>query len=207
MKAETNPDSRLRPLGQSEWITTRHHSKSYFCSRLQRRSYVSYSLAVGLVETYHLLMGLIIAMLLLTSNPALGSTNQPRQTAKVCVSATGYCLPGTMTSGVITQVGHAKARGQGRKGCLALSRKLAKDLGLHNGSTYNYKFGTIIVIEGSNGYDGEYEFMDLMPPKWDRHKNGYRIDIYFPTVNQCYTFGVKNLKLYVKEVRSDWRSS
>jgi hypothetical protein len=37
---------------------------------------------------------------------------------------------------------------------------------LWNGKPYDYKFGTVIVIEGSNGYDGKYLFLDLMPARW-----------------------------------------
>jgi hypothetical protein len=100
-----------------------------------------------------------------------------------------------MSSDVITIVGHKNAVKKGRKGCIALSRKLAKDLNLKGGKgIYNYKFGAIIVLKGTTGYDGEYEFMDLMPPQWRR----YRVDIYFTSVKKCKKFGLKQCQLYVK---------
>jgi 3D (Asp-Asp-Asp) domain-containing protein len=130
-------------------------------------------------------------ILALTTNPAPALTDQPRQSAKVTVTATGYCLPGKMTCGTTTKAGQELARAQGCKGCIALSRGLARDLGLWNGKPYDYKFGTVIVIEGSNGYDGKYLFLDLMPARW----RYYRVDIYFPKLRECRVFGVRRCQL------------
>ena len=79
------------------------------------------------------------------------------------VSATGYCLKGKMTNGEKTH-----------PGVIALSRDLVKLTGA--------KFGDVIKVKGV----GTFIFKDLMPPKWRM-----RIDIYFPTFNQCDRFGVK----------------
>jgi len=142
----------------------------------------------------------LLLLLLLTSNPVSAQTHQPRHHEKqtkvvVTTTATGYCLPGKMTNDVITIVGHKKAIRNGKKGCIALSRKLAKDLNLKGGKgTYNYKFGSIVVLHGTNGYDGEYIFTDLMPPQWRK----YRVDIYFTSVEKCKKFGLKRCRLYVK---------
>lgn len=122
---------------------------------------------------------------MLIPNPAIGQTNQPRQEARVAIVATAYCLTGRMSNGEIV---HAR--------CIALSRPLAKDLGLKNGpGQYDYAFGSIVVIEGSGGYDGEYMFKDLMPPRW-KH---YRVDVWFPTLHQCKVFDVRRCQLYAKK--------
>jgi 3D (Asp-Asp-Asp) domain-containing protein len=122
-----------------------------------------------------------ILVLFLTLNPVPGNC-QPQPT----VIATAYCLKGHTTSGPRT----AEVNQQG--GCIALSRVLAKDLGLKKGpGQYDYKFGTIIEVEGV----GRYIFADLMPPRW-RH---YRIDIFFPTLKECHVFGVKRTQVRVIE--------
>ncbi|HZE20751.1 MAG TPA: hypothetical protein VE082_01740, partial [Desulfobaccales bacterium] len=97
--------------------------------------------------------------------------------------------------GTVTRKGHAEALRRGHRGCIALSRPLARNLGLKTGQgTYDYAFGTVVIIKGSEGYDGEYVFMDLMPARW-RH---YRVDIWFPTLRQCHVFGVRTCSLLVK---------
>jgi len=97
---------------------------------------------------------------------------------------TAYCLKGHTTSGVSTAEVHQKG------GCIALSRKLAKDLGLYRGpGKYDYRFGVIIEVAGI----GRFIFADLMPPKW----MGYRVDIYYPTLRQCRVFGVKKCQVRV----------
>jgi hypothetical protein len=76
-------------------------------------------------------------------------------------------------------------------GCIALSRDLAKQLGLYRGpGVYDYDFGAIIELEGC----GQFTFADLMPPKWRQ-----RVDIYYPTLRQCRVFGVKKLQIRVVE--------
>lgn len=125
--------------------------------------------------------GFILWLILSTFYPASGDC-QPRPT----VIATAYCLPGRTSSGPTT--GQVHRRG----GCIALSRVLAKDLGLHCGPGRNdYKFGAVIEVEGH----GTYIFADLMPPRW-KH---YRVDIYFPTLKECKVFGVKRCQVRVVE--------
>jgi 3D (Asp-Asp-Asp) domain-containing protein len=127
--------------------------------------------------------GLLLCFLLLTLNPDSGQT-QPRRPAPVAIVATAYCLPGTMTSGQRTH-----------RGCIALSRSLAKDLGLYRGpGQYDYQFGAVVELNGAGPYDGEYVFMDLMPQRW-RH---YRVDIWMPTAQQCRAFGIKKCQLKVR---------
>jgi len=99
---------------------------------------------------------------------------------------TAYCLKGHTTSGPTT----AEVHRQG--GCLALSRKLAQDLGLYRGpGNYDYRFGAIIEVAGV----GRFIFADLMPPKW----RGYRVDIFWPSLKRCRVFGVQ--KRQVKVIR------
>lgn len=117
-------------------------------------------------------------LLLLTLNPATGHC-QPRQPIVV---ATAYCLTGHTTSGTIT----ADVKG----GCIALSRKLAKDLGLYLGrGKYEYRFGATIEVTGV----GRFTFADLMPSRW----RGYRVDIWFPALQDCRVFGVKRCQVSV----------
>ena len=98
------------------------------------------------------------------------------------VVATAYCLRGHTTSGPTTSEVHRKGH------CIALSRSLAKDLGLKNGpGQYDYKFGQIIEVEGY----GRFIFADLMPARW-KH---YRVDIYYPTLKECHVFGVKRCQV------------
>jgi 3D (Asp-Asp-Asp) domain-containing protein len=97
---------------------------------------------------------------------------------------TAYCLKGHTTSGPTTAAVHRQG------GCLALSRKLAKDLGLYRGpGKYDYRFGVIIEVAGV----GRFIFADLMPPRWE----GYRVDIYWHTLRQCRVFGVKKCQVKV----------
>lgn len=118
-------------------------------------------------------MGLTLT---LTHNLDTGQC-QPRT-----VIATAYCLKGKTTSGPRT----AAVKG----GCIALSRCLARDLGLKTGpGKYDYKFGIMIEVIGV----GTFTFADLMPPKW-RH---YRVDIWHPTLKQCKVFGVKRCQVRV----------
>jgi 3D (Asp-Asp-Asp) domain-containing protein len=122
-------------------------------------------------------------LLLLTFNPTIGQPNQPQKT--VTIVATAYCLRGQMTNGQKTH-----------PGCIALSRPLAKDLGLKIGSgNYDYAFGTIVVLQGTGPYDGEYIFKDLMPRRWQH----YRVDIWFSNLKECRVFGVKRCQLRVKD--------
>ncbi len=117
-----------------------------------------------------------LLLCLLTFHPATGHCQPPT------VIATAYCLPGPTTSGPRT----AEIHRQG--GCIALSRKLAQDLGLYRGpGKYDYRFGTRIEVIGV----GVFIFADLMPEKW----NHYRVDIYFPTLKQCRVFGVKRVMI------------
>jgi 3D (Asp-Asp-Asp) domain-containing protein len=119
--------------------------------------------------------------LLWTIYPVIGNC-QPRQEALATITA--YCLKGHTTSGPTTAEVHQKG------GCIALSRKLAKDLGLYRGSgKYDYRFGAVIEVEGI----GQFIFADLMPPKW----RGYRVDIFWPSLKRCKVFGVKRRKVKV----------
>jgi 3D (Asp-Asp-Asp) domain-containing protein len=107
---------------------------------------------------------------------------QPRQEAMATITA--YCLKGHTTSGLTTAEVHQKG------GCIALSRKLAKDLGLYRGPRkYDYRFGAIIEVAGV----GRFIFADLMPPQW----KGYRVDLYFPGLKACRVFGVKKCQIKV----------
>lgn len=138
---------------------------------------------------------ILLLLLAITLNPVDGLTDRPRQTESVEILATAYRLPGKMTCGTVTHKGHEEALKKGRRGCIALSRPLARDLGLKSGKgTYDYAFGTVVEIRGSKGYDGEYIFLDLMPPKW-KH---YRVDIWFPTLRECRVFGARPCSLLVK---------
>jgi len=120
-------------------------------------------------------------ILLWTFYPVSGNC-QPRQEALAIITA--YCLKGHTTSGATT----AEVHRQG--GCLALSRKLAKDLGLYRGpGRYDYRFGVIIEVAGV----GQFIFADLMPPKWQ----GYRVDIYHPSSKWCRVFGVRKRQVKV----------
>lgn len=120
-------------------------------------------------------------ILLLTFYPATGQC-QPKPT----VTATAYCLKGHTTSGPRT----AQVKG----GCIALSRKLAQDLGLKCGpGPYDYRFGVSIEVAGV----GRFTFADLMPEKW-RH---YRVDIWSPTLKECRVFGVQKRRVRVVNER------
>jgi hypothetical protein len=103
---------------------------------------------------------------------------------EACATITAYCLAGKETT-------------SGKRvypGCLALSRPLARRLGLKSGrGAYDYRFGTRIVVEGV----GCFTFDDLMPPQW-RHP---RVDIHRPTVRQAVAFGLKRARVYVVERR------
>lgn len=117
--------------------------------------------------------------MLLTFYPASGACQPIKQPTVV---ATAYCLKGHTTSGPTTSQVHQKG------GCIALSRKLAKDLGLYKGpGQYDYRFGAIIEVVGV----GRFIFADLMPKKW----KGYRVDIYYPTRKKCLVFGVKRCRI------------
>ncbi len=98
----------------------------------------------------------------------------------ITATITAYCLAGNKTtSGKRVYVG-----------CLALSRPLARQLGLKCGrGTYDYRFGTRIVVEGV----GVFVFDDLMPPQW-RHP---RVDIHRATVKECWAFGLKRARVWV----------
>jgi hypothetical protein len=92
---------------------------------------------------------------------------------------TAYCLKGQKTT-------------SGKRvypGCLALSRPLARSLGLKSGpGTYDYRFGTRIVVEGV----GCFVFDDLMPPQWRRP----RVDIHRATLKECREFGLKRARVW-----------
>ena len=104
------------------------------------------------------------------------------------VVATAYCLSGRTASGPRTVSLHK------RGGCIALSRKLAKDLGMKIPGG-GYRFGSWIEVSGV----GIFRFMDLMPKRWDSVGSGYRVDIYYPTYRQCRVFGVKRCQVKVVE--------
>lgn len=114
-----------------------------------------------------------IFALVIIFNPSLSLANPPYK-----VTATGYCLRGKMTNGEKTY-----------PGVIALSRDLVKCLGLKKGpGPYDCKFGALIHLKGV----GTFVFKDLMPPKWNR-----RVDVYFPTIDQCHVFGVRRCDLTV----------
>ena len=133
----------------------------------------------------------LIAILLITLNPVPVHHCQPLRTIRSCspgitTTATAYCLKGHTTSGPRTTAIH----GHNGYGCIALSRKLAKDLGLKCGpGQYDYKFGSIIELEGH----GLFIFGDLMPTMW----RGYRVDVYRPTLKECRVFGVQRRQIRV----------
>lgn len=95
-------------------------------------------------------------------------------------TVTAYCLAGQKTtSGKRVYVG-----------CLALSRPLARQLGLKCGKgQYDYRFGARIMVEGV----GCFVFDDLMPARW-KHP---RVDIHRPTVRECWAFGLKRARVWV----------
>jgi 3D (Asp-Asp-Asp) domain-containing protein len=135
-------------------------------------------------------------VLIITLNPVPVQQCQPIQAAgfvstaatkntTLTTVATAYNLKGKTTSGPRTTEIH----GSNGYGCIALSRKLAKDLGLKRPGRLNYKFGTIIEIQGY----GRFVFADLMPAQW----RGYRVDIYRPTLRECKVFGVKKCQVRV----------
>jgi hypothetical protein len=99
---------------------------------------------------------------------------------EACATITAYCLAGKETT-------------SGKRvypGCLALSRPLARSLGLKSGPGANdYRFGTRIMVEGV----GCFVFDDLMPPQW-RHP---RVDIHRPTVRECLAFGLRRARVWV----------
>jgi hypothetical protein len=99
---------------------------------------------------------------------------------EACATITAYCLAGKKTT-------------SGKRvypGCLALSRPLARSLGLKSGrGTYDYRFGTRIVVEGV----GCFTFDDLMPPQWQKP----RVDIHRPTVRECRDFGLRRARVWV----------
>jgi 3D (Asp-Asp-Asp) domain-containing protein len=117
--------------------------------------------------------------MLLTLFPGTGNC-QPQE--PLLVIATAYCLPGHTTSGPKTS--------QVKGGCIALSRTLAKDLGLKIGpGQFDYLFGVTVEVIGV----GCFTFADLMPPRWTH----YRVDIWFPTLKQCNLFDVKKCQVKV----------
>jgi len=119
--------------------------------------------------------------MILIFHPAAGNC-QPALT----VIATAYCLKGHTTSGPTTAETHRKG------GCIALSRKLAKDLGLKSGpGQYDYRFGVLICVSGV----GTFIFADLMPSRWGY----YRVDIFYPSLHECHVFGVKKCQVRVVE--------
>jgi hypothetical protein len=122
---------------------------------------------------------LLCLLLLLTLNPTFGNCQPKKQPIVV---ATAYCLRGHTSSGPRTfEIPH---------GCIALSRKLAQDLGLKKGKgEYDYCFGTKIEVIGV----GIFTFADLMPKKWKY----YRVDIYYPTLRECHVFGLKRCQVRV----------
>lgn len=102
------------------------------------------------------------------------SANRPYATI------TAYCLAGKKTS-------------SGKRvypGCLALSRPLARQLGLKRGpGDYDYRFGTRIWVQGL----GCFVFDDLMPPQW-RHP---RVDIHRSTLRECRAFGLRRAQVWL----------
>lgn len=101
---------------------------------------------------------------------------------------TAYCLKGRTTSGPRT----AEIQEQHGRPPIALSRKLAKDLGLYRGpGQYDYRFGCTIEVTGV----GRFVFADLMPTQW----RGYRVDIWIPSHGKALAFGIR--KAMVRVVR------
>jgi len=117
----------------------------------------------------------VILCFLLTLNPA-GGQCQPKKIASV----TAYSLKGHTASGPTTGQVHKQG------GCIALSRPLAKDLGLYLGRG-RYDFGALIEVTGH----GVFIFADLMPPKW---KN-YMVDIFIPSYREALAFGRKRYEV------------
>jgi|GEM_PF-655218 hypothetical protein len=111
----------------------------------------------------------------------VGSTHPGRTHGSApTATITAYCLAGQRTT-------------SGKRvypGCLALSRPLARRLGLKSGrGTYDYRFGTRIMVEGV----GCFVFDDLMPPKWQKP----RVDIHCHTMRECREFGVKRARVWI----------
>lgn len=99
---------------------------------------------------------------------------------------TAYCLNTSTTSGPTPR----KIREVHGKPCIALSRKLARDLGLKKGKgQFDYRFGAVIEVIGV----GRFHFADLMPTKW----TGYRVDVWQESARKCHIFGVKRCRVRV----------
>lgn len=122
-----------------------------------------------------------LAVLLLAGVLSLSAVAAPApEPVKVEAVITAYCLAGRRTAS--DKIVYP--------GCLALSRGLARQLGLKRGpGKYDYRFGAKVVVEGV----GCFTFDDLMPAKWQRP----RVDIHRPTVRQCRDFGLKRRRIWV----------
>lgn len=121
---------------------------------------------------------LLLTLILIPSPLTQGQLYDDRPKIKwTGATITKYCLTKTKTtSGPKPQ--------EVKGGCIALSRSLARDLGLYRGpGPYDYKFGAIIEVEGM----GRYTFADLMPTRW----KGYRVDVWNVDYRHCLNFGVK----------------
>ena len=122
----------------------------------------------------------ILLLLLLIPSPISGEPCRPKR--QPLAVATAYCLKGHTSSGPTTVRVHKDLGG-----CIALSRSLAKSLGLYRSG--KYLFGAVVEVEGV----GRFVFADLMPKKWGH----YRVDIYHPTYRECRQFGVKKRRVWV----------
>ncbi len=90
------------------------------------------------------------------------------------ITTTNYCLKGFTAADVKAKPGH-----------IALSRDIVKK--------HKLKFGDAIYLEG----EGEpYEFMDTMPPRWNRHA-----DLFSRKCKTAKEYGVQKRRLWV--VRKD----
>ncbi len=110
---------------------------------------------------------LLGSLITLTPGPAYCQPDKP-----VVIVATAYCLKGKTSSGPTTTQVHNLG------GCIALSRDLVQIL--------EAQFGDLIEVEGV----GTFIFADRMPPQWRM-----RVDIFFPTRTECFTFGVKRCNI------------
>lgn len=129
---------------------------------------------------------LTLVILLLAASPSFAAKS---------TRATAYYRGKFMTNGERPSSGRSKAVAGGKRGVIALSRPLARDLGLKCGpGQFDYRFGVTVVLKGTGGYDGEYVFKDLMPRQW-KH---YRVDIYFPTLRECRVFGLRECQIWLK---------
>lgn len=93
---------------------------------------------------------------------------------RINVEVTAYSSESPET-GTITASGQKV-----RRGIIAVSRDLEKECGL--------KFGDLVEIEGV----GTFEVQDRMNKRWRR-----RVDIWYPTEKECFTFGKQNRVLIV----------